>query len=37
MIVQVNKKLGLEYEPRYVESDEEVVDHIGEIVSGMVR
>mgnify|MGYP000029966140 len=34
MIVQVNKKLGLEYEPRYVESDEEVVDHIGEIVSG---
>ena len=34
MIVQVNKNLGLEYEPHYVESDEEVVDHIGEIVSG---
>ena len=30
----MNKNLGLEYEPHYVESDEEVVDHIGEIVSG---
>ena len=35
MIVQVNREKGLgEYYPDYVQSDVELVDHIGEIVSG---
>lgn len=35
MIVQVNREKGLgEYHPDYVQSDVELVDHIGEIVSG---
>lgn len=35
MIVQVNRERGLgEYHPDYVQSDVELVDHIGEIVSG---
>ena len=36
MIVQVNWEKGLgEYYPDYVQSDVELVDHIGEIVSGV--
>ena len=36
MIVQVNREKGLgEYYPDYVQSDVELVDHIGEIVSGV--
>lgn len=35
MIVEVNRQKGLkEYLPQYIESDEEVVKHIGEIVGG---
>lgn len=35
MIVQVNREKGLgAYYPDYVQSDAELVDHIGEIVSG---
>lgn len=35
MIVKVNRERGLgEYHPDYVQSDVELVDHIGEIVSG---
>lgn len=36
MIVQVNREKGLgDYYPDYVQSDVELVDHIGEIVSGV--
>lgn len=36
IIVQVNREKGLgEYYPDYVQSDVELVDHIGEIVSGV--
>lgn len=35
MIVEVNRQKGLkEYLPQYIESDEEVVKHMGEIVGG---